>query len=277
VYPGILLISLLLGEPPQPSPPTEDAQVPSGLSNFDLAERAAEEFQAGVQLRQNVEKARPHFRTAAAYFEELRRRGARNAILYRNLGNAYLLSDDLPRAILSYRRGLRLAPADRSLLDNLEQARDRVVYLSYSNLGRQLPQNRPPWLPRLASEWVFVAAVLVYGVGWVCLTRWFMIRRGRLMAAGLAALVIASLLIAWVFEANRGARRDEEQPLVMIAEDGVLLRKGDNLTFPPRYETPVNRGVEARLLHERGAWLQIELAGGEVGWISRGYALVDKE
>ena len=59
-------------------------------------------------------------------------------------------------------------------------------------------------------------------------------------------------------------------------EDGVLLRKGDGQTFPPRYETPVNRGVEARRLYERGGWVQIELSGGEVGWAPRGCLLIDE-
>ena len=55
-----------------------------------------------------------------------------------------------------------------------------------------------------------------------------------------------------------------------------MPRKGDGLAFPPRYGAPLNRGVEARLLFERGDWLQIELSGGEVGWVPRAYALVDE-
>jgi uncharacterized protein YgiM (DUF1202 family) len=69
--------------------------------------------------------------------------------------------------------------------------------------------------------------------------------------------------------------RAADAPLVVIAEDNVILRKGNGLSYPPRYEQPVNRGVEARLRYERGDWLQIELAGGEVGWVPRAVALVD--
>ena len=39
---------------------------------------------------------------------------------------------------------------------------------------------------------------------------------------------------------------------------------------------PVNQGVEARLLFERDGWLQIELSGGEVGWVRAEYAVVDR-
>jgi hypothetical protein len=63
---------------------------------------------------------------------------------------------------------------------------------------------------------------------------------------------------------------------VVIADDGVLVRRGNGLAYPPRYETPVNRGVEARLLFARGDWLKIELASGDSGWVPRRYTLLDR-
>jgi len=54
---------------------------------------------------------------------------------------------------------------------------------------------------------------------------------------------------------------------VVITADGVPLREGNGVAYPARYDAPLNRGVEARLLFVRGDWLQIELAGGEVGWV----------
>jgi hypothetical protein len=62
----------------------------------------------------------------------------------------------------------------------------------------------------------------------------------------------------------------------VISDDGVLLRAGNGLSYPARSETPLNRGVEARLLYVRGDWLQIELGSGELGWVPREYALVDE-
>jgi hypothetical protein len=254
-----------------------DPSVPATVPDRELAERAEAEFAEGVRLRQAAEQARPHFRAAAEAFDELRRRGARNPTLYRNLGNACLLADDLPGAILSYRRGLRLAPYDRALRANLDAARERVVYPPYSNFGRPSRDPRPPWLPRLPAEWLAITAAAGYVLAWVFLTRWLMTRRGRLLLAAALLLVVAVGLSGVVVVLARGEQDQEAHPLVVIAQDGVLLRRGDGLAFPPRYETPVNRGVEARLLFERGAWLQIELSGGEVGWVPREYALVDRE
>jgi hypothetical protein len=56
----------------------------------------------------------------------------------------------------------------------------------------------------------------------------------------------------------------------------VVLRRGNGRSYPPRYPTPLNRGVEARRLFERGDWLQIELSGGEVGWVERAAILEDR-
>jgi uncharacterized protein YgiM (DUF1202 family) len=75
-----------------------------------------------------------------------------------------------------------------------------------------------------------------------------------------------------------GRRIQEEttHPLVIVATDGLLLRKGDGLAFPARYDTVVNRGVEASLLFERAEWVQIELSGGEVGWVPSDAVLIDR-
>ena len=83
-----------------------------------------------------------------------------------------------------------------------------------------------------------------------------------------AAATLLTLTTAWE---NRG----NEHALVVVARDGVLLRKGNGPDYPPRSEAPLNRGVEARLLYRRGGWLQVELAGGEVGWLPASAALVD--
>jgi hypothetical protein len=246
------------------------------LSPAELAGRAESEFREGVRLRGAADQARPHFRAAAEYFDALRRQGAGNPILFRDLGNAYLLAGDLPRAVLSYRRGLDLAPHDAALRQALAEARSRVVYPEHSALGRPPADLRPPWLPRPRPAWLFAAVVALYGLGWVGLTRWHMTRRGRPLALGATALLAALLLGAFLFIDHHLDARQAEHPLVVIAEDGVLLRKGNGLAFPPRFDTPLNRGVEARLLFERGGWLQIELAGGEVGWVPRAYTLVDE-
>jgi hypothetical protein len=251
--------------------------VPPETSSGAVVEQAEAAFAEGVHLRDDGGRARPHFRLAAQYYEELRQRGVENAVLYRNLGNAWLLAGDLPRAILNYRRGLGLAPGDRDLRASLAEAREMVVYPSGTDLGRAPVERRPPWLPYLSPEWPFLAAVACYALAWVCLTRWLMLRHRTLLTTGSGALIAAALFLFGMGILLRLEGQDATHPVAVVADDGVLLRRGDSLQFPPRFQTPVNRGVEARLLFVRGDWVQIELAGGEVGWVPRGLVLVDEK
>ena len=94
-----------------------------------------------------------------------------------------------------------------------------------------------------------------------------------LLAAGLFAAAGVPTLALLVQAAQDS--EDERHPLVVIAQNDVLLRKGNGPNWPRRLETPLNRGVEGRLLFERGDWRQIELTGGFIGWVPRTAVLVD--
>jgi len=271
----VFLISILLLSTASVSMGVGAPVLPPETSSAAVVEQAEAAFAEGVRLREEAAKARPHFRLAAQYFEGLRQHGIENAVLYRNLGNAWLLAGDLPQAILSYRRGLRLAPGDRDLRASLSEARALVVYPSGSSLGQLRPERRPPWLPYLSPRWFFFPAVACYALACVVLTRWLMLRKRKLLTSGINLLVAAALLMIGMGALRHWQVQETARPIVVIADDGVLLRKGDNLQFPPRYQTPVNKGVEAKLLFARGDWVQIELAGGEVGWVPRGLVLVD--
>lgn len=255
--------------------PHAESNIPASLTDADVLERAETEFQEGVKLRTARQQARPHFANAVLYFEELRRRGVSNPILYHNLGNSYLLADDLPRAILAYHQGLHLAPNNLALRESLAEARERVIYPASGNLGRPPIDARPPWWPHIHSGWLLLFVVISYVLGCMSLTRWLMVRRGRLLGAGITALIVAGLFSVWLMIRAEEERERLIHPFAVIARDGVLLRRGNGNVFPPRYETPVNRGVEGRLRFERDGWVQIELSGEEIGWLPREAILVD--
>jgi hypothetical protein len=243
----------------------------------EVLRQAESAFQDGVRRRERPTEARQAFARAAEGYEELRRRGAANASLFRDEGDAYLLAGDLPRAILAYRRGLRLAPNDAVLRGNLEHARAQVSRPPPGDLGRPPAELWPPWVPRVPSGVLLVLSLLLYGLGCLSLTRWWMVRQPRLVRLGIFSLV-GALFLGGLLAARGLSQREEAcHPLVVLADDGVLLRRGNGLSYPPRYETPLNRGVEARLVCARGDWLKVVLAGGETGWVPRRYALLDAE
>ncbi len=157
-------------------------------SDVALAAQAEAAFAEGVRLRGDAAKAGAYFRKAAGFMEQMRQHGVNNPLLHRNLGNAYVLANDLPHAILTYRQGLRLVPGDRGLSASLSEARELVVYPEGSSLGRQGGDDRPPWLPRLQPVWCFAGAIFCYLAAWFALTRWLMAR--RTIAGGVGPAVI---------------------------------------------------------------------------------------
>jgi len=245
------------------------------VPDAELLHQAEADFRAGTQIPDHSDEARPLFRKAASSYEELHRRGAHNADLYRNQGNSYLLAGDLPRAVLSYRRGLRLAPADPVLRADLAHARQQVAYPGPGSFGRPPVENLPPWMPYFPSGQRLLLFFCSYSLGWLGIVRWWMVRRTAplgiaAMAFGLATLVAASLALDEWRE-----QQESLHPLVVIAADGVPLRKGNGALYPPCSEMPLKCGVEARLRFARSGWLQIELAGGQTGWVPRAAALLD--
>jgi hypothetical protein len=247
--------------------------VDASVDSADLVNEAATSFAEGLRLRQAGERSRAQFQTAVAACEELRRRGASNALLYRNLGNARMLAGDLPGAILAFREGLAVEPGDTVLRQSLAVARERVAFPAGSGLGRPPEDIRPGWLARLGVGWVLGLALLAYTGGWLVLARWLMRRRLVALLTALGLLVPSAGVVALLVRSESLA---SSRPIVVLAADSILLRKGNSALFPPRYETPLNRGVEAELLFRRDGWLQIELAGGEVGWVPARQALVEE-
>jgi len=246
------------------------------LSDAELLERAESSFAEGVKLRGTSGRAKRHFLNAAESYAELGRRGYRNADLAHNEGNAWLLARDVPRAILAYRRGRRFSPADRGLQRSLTFAREQVNFAGPGRFSRPPVDNRPPWLPRVTlSAWSFVLLLGVYAVSCVLLTRWLMVRRERLLIYSLAGFALSAVAAGLLLAGNVFEAKLHRHPVVLISRE-VPLRKGNGLSYPAREGSALLRpGVEAGLLFRRGDWLQIELSGGEVGWVPTAAALFD--
>jgi hypothetical protein len=246
------------------------------VADEELLRQAAAAFRRGVEERARPADARPHFREAVRLYDLLAARGLQSATMEQNRGNAALLAGDLPHAIRAYRRGLALAPEDAELQANLAYARAQVAYPAPPPFARPRVSDRPPWLPRVTWPVLLALALLCHVVLCVAATRWYMTRRDSSLTVALAALVgVVALLLSLAHERQRLAD-ERDHPLVVIAADGVLMRSGNGLSYPSRYETPLNRGVEARLRFLRGDWLQVELSGGEVGWVPGAVALVEE-
>lgn len=244
-----------------------------GTEGEAILQRAEEAVDRGLSDANPNEAARA-FADAAARYDELRRSGIDNAALCRNQGNACLLAGNLPAAILAYRRGLRLAPSDQALREGLSCAREQVVYSSPQALGRPRV-DWPLWLPRPRNGAQYFTAFFLYCLGCLIAGRWWLTRGRGLLGAAAGCWLLAAILGVALVREDQEARADVDKPVAVIAADDVVLRRGNGPAYPTAYETPLHRGVESRIRFIRGDWVQIELSGGEVGWVPRRALLSD--
>lgn len=242
----------------------------------ELRLEAEARFHAGLdKLAAAPGEARRDFAQAARLYDQLRQGGADNPALARNLGRAALLADDVPLAILAFREGLRQAPNDADLRAGLAYARRQVAAPVVPGFGRPPPDHRPPWLPRWPWLWLALAWSSS-ALGWLLLAVGGARQRPNLQAAGGLLLVLAAAPFAGLVLEAWSEAEEARAPLVVVAEDGAVLRRGNGRNYPPACDPPLHRGVEARKLFHRGDWLQIELASGEIGWVPRSAVLLGR-
>ncbi len=240
----------------------------------DILQQAESAFTLGIQHKAEPDAARKHFKTSAELFHNLYEQGYHSVELCRDWGQAEFLADQLPQAIFAWRLGLREAPADRHLLANLEVARDQVEYPP-GNLGRPTASLWPASLPWLSFPTLVLATLAAYALLCASATVWLIARRPGLLTLAGMCLVSVALLAGWATAVGIGEQESRRYAFVVLARDHTL-RRGNGSSYPAHDKIPVARaGMEARLLFDKGEWVQIEFAGGHVGWVRRSFVLIE--
>jgi hypothetical protein len=233
--------------------------------SLDLTAGHAEaSFAAGVAERGDADAARPHFAAAAAGYDALWAAGRRNPAVGLNRARARRLAGDLPGAVVALHEALAVAPADRSLRVELEDARGAVPYpLTGELAGQCRPAANGGVSSRMSAAEAFALVGLFALAAGLAAARFAMTRAPAWAGVGgLFLVALAALGGLWWHDLPG---RDD-RPVVVLRDDS-FLRRGNADSYPPRFEARLPRGVEARELARRGGWVQVELAGGAVGWL----------
>ena len=229
---------------------------------------SAQETSAGeLMARANERYERGEYAEAAQQYEDLVARGFGDAAVYFNLGNAYLESGDLGRAILAYLRARELAPRDSDIRTNLDLGRsmtvDRVtaergsLIESVSFLGRR-------WAT--PSELGIVALLLwtVTGLAIGALLVWRDFPLRRFIRSLSVLLVVATLTFFLLVVSMALADPYDNTGVVTVAIVDVVSGPG------PQYaeEFTLHSGAQVRVTDSRHGWWRIALPGGELqGWV----------
>ena len=198
---------------------------------------------------------------AAKALETIAAAGIHNGQLYYDLGNAYLKSGDLGRAILWYERALYLIPNDPDLRFNYEYAR---------SLTKDAQDVSTPSLVRILFFWKYqlsAGTILVLALAfnllfWALALAWRLSRRRTLRYAAMAALVPATIFILTAaFNYYEASHRSQ----AIVLPDKVAVRSGLEPTSTELFE--LHAGAKVRILRQLKGHVQIRFSEDKIGWI----------
>ena len=228
---------------------------------------AQEPFAGQMMAEANQRFERGEYAEAAQQYEALVGLGYWDAAVYYNLGNAYLESGDLGRAILNYLRAEELSPRDPDIIANLDLARSRTVdqlkaegdslVASVSDFGRLWATTGEFGLAAL-----LLWAVVGLAVGVLILRP--VMRRRAILRSGAAVAFVVMLVPLILLLSMLYANPYDNTGVVTARTVAVLSGPG------PQYdeEFALHSGAQVRLVDSRQGWLEVALPGGELqGWL----------
>ena len=183
------------------------------------------------------------------------------AALQVDWGNAALGAQDAGRAVLAYRRALRLAPGDARARANLAWLRDQQpVWLPRPSSAGAI-DSLLFWRGRFTPTQLLLAGAVAFAGAVLLLAPWSPRQPRWLRSAAVP------LLLAWgIATASALLAENHENALVVVA-DGTMLRTADSLGAAPAFANPLPAGTELARLEARQSWLRVSLADGTSGWL----------
>ena len=220
-----------------------------------------------IMAEANLRYERGEYAEAAQQYEALIDLGYRDAALHYNLGNAYLESGDLGRAILNYLRAEELSPRDPDIQANLELARSGTVDQLQAE-GDSLVASISDFGRRWATTMEFGAAALLL---WVvaglalCLLIIWPAMRGRRLMRSMAVAAFVVMLAPLVLLLSMLYSNPYENTGVVTARTVEVL-SGPGTQYGEAFT--LHSGAQVRLVDSRHGWRHVALPGGELeGWL----------
>jgi len=181
-------------------------------------------------------------------YERLLGEGYESAQLYLNLGNAYFKRGMNGRAILNYRKALRLAPGDEDIRYNLSIAeartQDRIesvpvffVKRWIVSLGRSVGSN----------TWA-VLSLVFFALMLFCTGVYLLLRRVSFQKAGFCGALVSLLL----FEA-------------VVMSSAAPVKSSPDASSTDIFV--LHEGTKVGVRNSLGDWREIVIADGNKGWI----------
>lgn len=228
--------------------------------------QANDAFTRANQLADDAEQAESLYRQAIAGYEKIIDVGdIHNAKLYCNLANSYLLTEDLGRAILNYRRAERLDGSNPDVHKNLNFARSKRVDQLAVTTQKKILERLFFWHYDFSMTTRFVIGGIAFAVFclWLTLRIWLVKWPAVLPVCGVMLCVSIAMVASVGIELHDLAAHRSG----VIVAASVIARQGDGDNYPQSFNEPLHTGVEFDLIEQRPGWLHVQLPNGQKTWL----------
>jgi tetratricopeptide (TPR) repeat protein len=232
---------------------------------YILFNQANEAFRQ-ANSSQNPTQADELYEKAILNYEKIINEGKiKNAGLYYNLGNAYLLKENLGKAILNYRRAQKLDSSDENVQKNLEFARSQRIDKITPKARKRIMETLFFWHYDFSLRTKFILACLFFAA--FCITSTIIVWLGRSAPTSTTAVITGILMLCFLVSVVVETRERSRLVGGVITVQDVIARQGDGQNYPESFKEPLHEGTEFDVLERRPGWLHIRLSDNNDGWI----------
>lgn len=214
----------------------------------------------------NDNYAMGHFSSAIDSYNAIYNSGYESAKLYYNLGNAYYRANNMGKAVLFYKKALKLEPSNVDAKANLAMAKARCV-----DKIEQVPEFMiVTWIRNVrdmlsSNAWCIIAVAAILMVAIISLLfRFFLGSRGRKIASVFWLIGILLFLISLCFSISLYNKAKGGGEAVVVSAVGSIK------SSPSQDGNPVfilHEGTDVKMLEKIEDWCKIEIADGRQGWV----------
>jgi tetratricopeptide (TPR) repeat protein len=202
------------------------------------------------------------FNSAAQFYEKIVSAGTVNGELFYNMGNAYLKSGRVGKAILNYRKAEMHMPRDEDLGANLDYAcgftRDKIECKELLSFIKKFCF----WYSKLNTNELAAFFLIVNFVFWTILTlRIFF--KGEILAITMYIFIFLTLVLGASFGVKIYNFYLFHSGVVVAKE--IMVRSGNSINDTVLFK--LHEGTEFTWVQENAGWVKIRLCDGKKGWV----------
>ncbi|MDE5636750.1 MAG: tetratricopeptide repeat protein [Alistipes sp.] len=206
------------------------------------------------------------YRAAIEGYEAILVRGEHSAKLYYNLANAYFKEGETGRAILFYRRALRLAPGSEDARYNLdvaaEMTKDRIEPVPEFFVAAWMRTVRNLLSPTVWAALSLAALAAMLSLALLYLLASSIGRRKTGFYGMLAALVV--VIVATSFAAA-GRRETVDRSEAVVMSSSVPVKSSPDKSATDLFV--LHEGTVLRITDRLDEWCEVVIADGKKGWV----------